>query len=243
MRYWLGIGWVSISLSMNVLAGEIGALPAQAGWDGLSLVGHLGRAWARQSWHYNSYNYFNTINPELLGANFNFNAQNFTGGGSLVWHYQATTAWSMGIEGSFFGSGLNPEIGRSFYVTGRDTPSMNQMGAIKGRVGYSYDHWLPYVSGGWASGNPSSTLASAPYGVLGTTTPWNNGWIAGAGIEYRATSRLALGVSYDYWSMALNNQSMLCSNCGAGVGNGTPLLNSDFKTQAVMARVTYWANQ
>lgn len=243
MRYWFGIGLLSISLSMNVLAGEMGAVQTLPLWNGLYLGGQLGGAWARQSWHYNNYNYFNTIQTELLGTNFNFNAQNVIGGGYLGWNYQATTAWLLGVEGSFSGSRLNREIDSPFFATDRYTSSMNEMGAIKGRVGYSYAQWLPYVTGGWASGNTSLTLASAPYGVLGTTTPWNNGWIAGAGIEYRATSKLALGLSYDYWSIALNNQSMLCPNCGVGVGNGTPLLNGDFKTQAVMARITYLASQ
>src|SRR5450756_34598 len=52
------------------------------------------------------------------------------------------------------------------------------VGTTRARVGYAFDRWLPYVTGGVAYGNIQAVQP------IGTSTSTNIGWTAGAGLEY-----------------------------------------------------------
>ncbi len=208
-------------------------------WRNLYLGGQLGGAWSRQSWQYTNLNYFNTLGAELLGTRFAFDASNLMGGGYAGFNFQTTSPWLVGVEGSLSGANLNKTQASPFYTTDRYTSSLNELAAVKGRLGYVNGGWLSYVSGGGAFANTSLTLADSIYNVLSTTTPWNSGWTLGAGVDYRLTQHIAVGFTYDYSDISFDSQTMSCAACGTGLGNGTPMANGDFVVQSIMARFSY----
>ncbi len=72
------------------------------------------------------------------------------------------------------------------------TDTVLQLGTVRGRFGYAFDHWLVYGTGGvaWTYDKLQRTqLAGMPVGgnvVVGTTEAallWRWGWAAGAGVE------------------------------------------------------------
>lgn len=239
------IGVLAMISTPHVLAGEMGPQTQanSASWQGLYIGGQLGGAWSREDWQYQNLNYFNTIGTELLGRRFGFNPSNLIGGGYLGFNYQTNSPWLLGIEGSFSGSNLSRTEPSPFYSTDRYTSSMKELGTLKGRLGYRRDQWLPYISGGWAFAKTSLTLDDHIDHVKSTTAPWNNGWVVGVGVDYKLNEHLAVGINYDYSAISINNQSMSCPGCGTGAGFGTPLVNGEFKTQTVMARISYLINQ
>jgi outer membrane immunogenic protein len=92
------------------------------------------------------------------------------GGGHVGYNYE----WNpivLGIEGDMDASGMKFD-GRSvdYTITGR------------ARLGYAFDRWMIYGTGG---------VAYAKAGPFDDT-----GWVAGAGIEWAATNHIVPGIEY-----------------------------------------------
>jgi outer membrane immunogenic protein len=64
------------------------------------------------------------------------------------------------------------------------------VGTTRARVGYAFDRWLPYVTGGVAYGNIQAVQPT------GTSTNTNVGWTAGAGLEYAVDHNWSAKVEY-----------------------------------------------
>jgi len=58
-------------------------------------------------------------------------------------------------------------------------------GTVRGRVGYAFDRWLPYLTGGYAYGQSKSEGTATVLGVATSfsTTHNTTGWTVGAGVE------------------------------------------------------------
>lgn len=101
----------------------------------------------------------------LLGGHLGYNWQ----AGSLVYGLETDAAWA-NLNGSQ-GSGV------AFCGTGPCDTKQNWIGTTRGRIGYAFGSFLPYLTAG------------AAYGDVQTTVPWGSasstrlGWSAGAGLE------------------------------------------------------------
>ena len=60
------------------------------------------------------------------------------------------------------------------------TQKLPWFGTVRGRLGYAYDRFLPYVTGGLAYGNIE---ANPSFGFTSASTT-NAGWTIGAGVEF-----------------------------------------------------------
>ena len=59
----------------------------------------------------------------------------------------------------------------------------NWLATFRGRVGYAFDRWLPYLTGGGAFGNVKATTTLHP-GVAASASSRPVGWTVGGGLEY-----------------------------------------------------------
>lgn len=118
----------------------------------------------------------------------------FMGGGQIGYNYQIGQ-WVIGAEADFQGADLKAS---SFdFLTGsRASNELNWFGTVRARVGYAFDRFLPYVTGGFAYGNVKNKIAT-PLGTFSDdNTQW--GWTVGAGLEYAFTNNLTAKVEYLY---------------------------------------------
>jgi outer membrane immunogenic protein len=105
-----------------------------------------------------------------------------------------------GTEGG--GLGYNWQTGRLVYGLEADGDwfNMSSVGpryrddaSLRGRVGYTFDRLLLYVTGGLTVAN------ILPVAITPTTAyAWDSGYTAGAGIEYWATPELSTRLEYRY---------------------------------------------
>ena len=73
------------------------------------------------------------------------------------------------------------------------------LATFRGRVGYAFDRWLPYITGGGAYGNVKATATDIPTGsVLGTASKNQLGWTVGAGLEYAFLGNWTAKIEYLY---------------------------------------------
>ena len=74
-------------------------------------------------------------------------------------------------------------------------------GSVRGRVGYAFDHFLLYGTGGfaWTFDQVTRTQiagGTAPPGTVDLVQPWRLGWAAGAGVEIPVTGNWTAKAEY-----------------------------------------------
>ena len=101
----------------------------------------------------------------------------------------------------------------------------NWMGTVRGRVGYSYDRWLPYVTGGIAFGDIEANRT----GFAGSSDT-NVGWTVGVGLEGVIAGRWTAKIEYLYADLG----DTTCSAAACGTAT-----NVDLQTNIVRAGLNY----
>lgn len=147
---------------------------------------------------------FNTSGG-LVGGTVGYNWQ---AGGPLVWGLEADLDWS-NIKGSnTCGVGVTCETHN------------NWLGTARGRIGYAFDRFLPYVTGGLAVGNVKNSISG-----FGDSSTTKAGYTLGGGIEAAVAGPWTAKVEYLY----------------ADLGRSSAPLGSDvrFKTNTVRAGLNY----
>jgi outer membrane immunogenic protein len=86
--------------------------------------------------------------------------------------------WVLGLEGDIDWSNVSGSTTSLGCAAGCSVQN-NWLGTARGRAGYAFGSWLPYVTGGLAVGGVNATAA----GFNGQTNT-QLGWVAGAGVEY-----------------------------------------------------------
>ena len=157
-------------------------------------------------------------------GNFEVTPKGWLAGGALGYNLQ-TGAWVWGIEGDIDYMNLKGTANAAFCpsCTFKDT----WLGTIRGRIGYSYDRWLPYLTAGGAFGN-----INMDFGAGASATKTQAGWTAGAGVEYAFAGPWSAKLEYLYVDLG-------SATCGSAVC----MLPSDetvnFKANIVRAGVNY----
>jgi outer membrane immunogenic protein len=147
-------------------------------WTGFYVGGNLGYSWGRQD---------NSISGTGIGST---NLNGIIGGGQIGYNWQINQI-VFGLEADFQGSGQKGD--GSF--TG--APGIIPAGTVRGRVGYAFDRWLPYVTAGWAYGH-GSVGGTATGGVVGTgsVSSTYSGWALGGGVEYAFLNNWSAKLEY-----------------------------------------------
>jgi outer membrane immunogenic protein len=130
------------------------------------------------------------VNGAFVGGTLGYNVQ--TGG--VVFGFEADAVWSA-MKGS---STVN-------CAAGCETRN-NWLGTVRGRIGYAFDRFLPYVTGGMAAGDIKATTP----GLAGATST-RIGWTAGGGIEYAFVNKWSVKTEYLYADLGKFDCGASCS--------------------------------
>jgi opacity protein-like surface antigen len=209
-------GWsINAGLRYQFTPGPTGSIKDRAvpvaysyNWTGPYIGLYAGRTWGDEDWR--SVTFGTKVAPEfggyLIGGQAGYNVQT----GRIV----------VGVEADY--GFANAHGGKScpsaFFFTCE--PDVDRLGALTGRLGYTWGRALFYGKAGWAFGeveasahlNPGSTL-----GVLATpasTRHWSNGWTAGGGMEFALTDRWSAKAEYMHYD--LGKERYVVDNSGAG---------------------------
>jgi outer membrane immunogenic protein len=151
-------------------------------WTGFYVGGNIGYGWGRQDAALTGF-----------GSLGSANVDGIIGGGQVGYNWQLNQL-VLGLEADIQGSGQKGDGGVAGVAT--YTSKLDWFGTVRGRVGYAFDRWLPYVTGGWAygGGNVSGTAGGAPF----STSSNYSGWTAGAGLEYAFLNNWSVKGEYLY---------------------------------------------
>jgi outer membrane immunogenic protein len=89
-----------------------------------------------------------------------------------------------------------------------ETAQLSWLVTARPRVGYAWDNWLLYVTGGWAIGKVTFTDGVVPTAgaAVGTSTSrTKNGWTVGGGVEYGLIGGWSAKLEYLYTNLGSVN--------------------------------------
>ena len=183
-------------------------------WSGFYVGLNGGYGWGTSTWTNPALNDSFAVKGGLAGATLGYNLQ--------------TGAWVWGLEGDFDASWIkgsdNVAGGICGGVSGCQT-SNTWLATGRGRIGYAWGRWMPYLTGGAAFGNIKMT----PNG--GTSASQTKlGYTFGSGVEYAFMGAWSAKLEYLYVDLGK-------STCGAA----TCGIDTDvkFKTSIVRLGVNY----
>jgi len=156
------------------------------------------------------------------------NLQRTTGlfGGTIGYNVQFSTA-VFGVEGDMAWSGIKGSSSPA--TTGCAGPcetSNTWLGTARGRLGYAFDRFLPYVTAGAAFGEIKGTVVGG-----NSFTNTKVGWTAGLGMEYAFLGPWSAKLEYLYVDLGKVTCSAACS--------GAAPIDVTFTSNIIRAGVNY----
>jgi len=231
-------------------------VPLTYSWTGFYIGGNIGYATTEHKVVYD--HLLNPCNfapfscgtgvfPAFTTEKFGIHGTGFTGGGFvgaqkqwswLVLGAEAGYLWTdqtgagvSGLEGSILknnpSSGVDPT---------RITSGVRDLFLLTGKFGWNWENILAYFKGGWANGDVEFRTSSSLTGALLTTSSGrDNGWTAGAGIEYALWPHIIVGIEYDYVELNPGNHRQ----AAIGAGPIGTHIHPGLDVQSVTARLSY----
>jgi outer membrane immunogenic protein len=128
------------------------------------------------------------VSGALLGATLGYNHQE--------------GSWIFGIEGDIDWSSISGQVtGPAMGIPATFETQLPWLNTFRGRLGYAFGSFFPYVTGGGAFGGVRATDSITIPGsgnVLGGLSDVRLGWTAGAGLEYAVSQYWSVKVEYLY---------------------------------------------
>lgn len=160
--------------------------------------------------------------PDLGTAEVN--PDGWLGGVYVGYNYQMTNNVVVGIDGDFAWTGADDSS--TVFSGGADVGSLDTdlewEGAVRARLGYAVDRFLPYIAGGVAFGRLHGTGYDDVGVYQGEASETNTGWTVGVGTEYAFTDNLVGRAEYRYTDLGDFDVNV----------NGTPI-SADLTTNDV----------
>lgn len=157
--------------------------PGLFSWTGFYLGGHVGWGWGA----------FEVEVPQGPSGTIDLNGWIAGGQGGYNWQWNQIV---LGIEADLSASQFNGNDGGVGLAFDRFDGRRGWGTTVRGRLGYTIDRWLFFVTGGWAflSHNYASTISPAGPGIV--FSDHDNGWTVGGGIEQEFSPNWSAKVEY-----------------------------------------------
>jgi outer membrane immunogenic protein len=182
-------------------------------WSGLYVGINGGYGWGTSNWTSTASTGSTKIKGGLVGGTVGFNMQ--------------TGAWVWGLEGDIDASWLkgSDNAGIGVCVAPGCETKDSWLGTARGRIGFAFDRWLPYFTGGVAFGDVKMSPNNA---LSGTKTQL--GWTLGGGVEYAFMGPWSAKIEYLYVDLGKS----ICGAAICGIDTGV-----SFRTSIVRAGLNY----
>jgi outer membrane immunogenic protein len=213
----VGLGFLALAASIPASAADLPrGMPYKApaayapayNWTGFYLGINGGGAWGDSDWNGLAVN--NSPGGGMIGVTAGYNWQAFG------------SPWVFGIEGDVDWTNIKDSSPCGAFVC--ETKN-NWLGTVRGRVGYSWDRWLPYFTGGVAFGDIDANRTG-----FGGSSDTNVGWTVGLGLEGVIAGRWTAKLEYLYADIG----DTTCSAAACG----TPT-NVDLRMNILRAGLNY----
>jgi outer membrane immunogenic protein len=179
--------------------------PLAYDWTGFYVGINGGGGWGRSNF------------DGITGTPDHFNTSGWVAGGTAGYNLQYGHA-VFGLEGDIDWSNLN---GSASCVGGLATCQVKNdwLGTARGRFGFAFDRFLPFVTGGLAVGDINANVPG--FGSASTT---NTGWTAGGGLEVALSRNWTAKAEYLHVDLGTLNCGTACTGTSSNVDFSTNLV-------------------
>lgn len=184
-------------------------------WTGFYVGGHFGYGDA-------SFGPGTHPMPEQ-GVALPHSATGLTGGYQLGYNRQLANRIVLGIEAD--ATFTSPTDGPALaHVPAPFHTTIDYVGTVRGRIGYAFDRFMPYVTGGLAWGHTHINVNDGD-GVtsLFPVGHYQAGWTAGLGLEYAVSGNWTAKAEYEYVDLSRHTYDL--SGFGLGTINVDPRIH------------------
>ncbi|MGA7326397.1 MAG: outer membrane protein [Rhodomicrobium sp.] len=164
-------------------------------------------------------------------------------GGVQIGYNRQINSLVLGVEADISGSGLSGKGSyetKVFYAPNGSyfknfDADVDYFGTVRGRIGYSFGNFLPYVTGGLAYGH--AHLKNNVYDVhfaytkdTGDADATQVGWTAGAGVEYALGNHWSIKAEWLYIDLGQQDYRITGTDNSVPYGGGIgPFTSDSFK--------------
>ncbi len=185
-------------LGMPALAADLPlkapAFKAVYEWTGFYVGGHFG---------YGGASLGPGTNPlPLQGVFLPHSTTGLIGGYQMGYNRELANHLVLGIEAdASFTSPLDePALTPAPFNT-----TLDYVGTLRGRIGYAFGHWMPFITGGFAWGHTHININQDPANtsnIVSSVGHYQPGWTAGLGLEFAVSGNWTAKLEYDYIELA-----------------------------------------
>jgi outer membrane immunogenic protein len=162
-------------------------------WNGFYVGLNAGYGFGQSGWT-------DTVTQVSTG---NFDVSGALVGGTAGYNFQFG-GWVFGIEADVGWSNIKGSTATN--CLGTCQTSNDWLGTARGRVGYAFDRFLPYFTGGAAFGGIKTSVTG-----VGNFSDTGVGWTGGAGLEYAFADRWTAKIEYLYVDLGKTTCNTTCS--------------------------------
>jgi outer membrane immunogenic protein len=224
--------------------------PPPPSWTGFYLGANIGGVWG-----------------DLGSAAVNFTSDGYDPGPSFSsarqatviggfhggYNFQTYTNWVVGVEGDFdwtnlsnTNSGILLAGGAPFGTSLTGTKELvDSLASARGRLGYSFGNWVPYVTGGGAwsrteyTGFVTNNLAAGGGPGSFDVAQTKSGWVVGGGFEYKVTPNLLLRAEYLHYEFNNDGGTFVTQHNPTFVPGAVGIITFGATSQFNVARVGF----
>jgi outer membrane immunogenic protein len=188
--------------------------PAPFSWSGFYIGLYGGAGWGDHD------------RSNTAGFNNSYKSSGGLIGGLAGYNWQLNNPVVLGVEGDIAWANIKGDDGGAGGSV--DQSHFRWLGSVRGRVGYAFDNWLPFITGGWAFANIRHTN---DFGAGDSFDNARSGWTLGGGIEYAVTPNWTTRLDYRYFDFG--------SYSNAAPANGVFPYSVSNKLQTVTVGLSY----
>ncbi len=211
-----GLGLGMLALAVPALAADLPlkapALRAVYDWTGFYIGGHFG---------YGGGSLGPNTNPlPLEGVFLPHSVTGVMGGYQVGYNRQLSNNVVLGVEADATFPAPVDQAAMARLPPAPYNTSIDYIGTARGRIGYAFGPWMPYVTGGFAWGHPDVAFNDGSGAIV---RHYQFGWTAGLGLEFAVSGNWSAKLEYNH--VELSRQLYDLSGFGLANVNVDPRIN------------------
>lgn len=190
------ISLVSLALAGQAMAADLPtkaayqAVPLLYNWTGFYVGIYGGGGWGKHD------------RSNIAGFNNSYNSTGGLIGATAGYNWQFNNPLVVGLEGDIAWASIKGDDGG---VGGTvDESKYRWLGSVRGRIGYAFNNFLVFGTGGWAFANIDHTNFGPPVDSFNND---RSGWTLGGGVEYAFQKNWTARVDYRYYDFGTYTRS------------------------------------